>query len=269
MKKVLRIINLNMLLIKSNLNLRQKAQAFLSQATGVINLIFGKKELNYLGQKLTYDNPSTIFTLQLYPYEIGTKISANINEDIKSILDIGGNIGQFSISAAKVLSSTTRIDSFEPNPEVYKYLEKNTRGIENINTYNYAIGSGKKLKLFYVPNKSAKGSIIRENATNEDEEVKEIEIQVIQNVNKVTQHSNYDLLKIDVEGYEYEALKNLEGVNFKYAFIEVSGPKREKNYFFSELANTIRKKWGDFDILYQSQVDANSEAYDILLKKIN
>jgi FkbM family methyltransferase len=57
-----------------------------------------------------------------------------------TFVDIGANIGAFSICARKV-APFARIIAFEPHPGLFDCLKKNTEGF-NIETHNIALGDG-------------------------------------------------------------------------------------------------------------------------------
>src|SRR6185312_2783845 len=60
--------------------------------------------------------------------------------EVKTILDVGANQGQFALSA-KHFYPQAAIHSFEPVPAVFNILRHNTRKTNGINTYNFALGS--------------------------------------------------------------------------------------------------------------------------------
>jgi len=78
-------------------------------------------------------------------------------------LDIGGNIGQFSVTIAK-LTAVKVIDVFEPNPYAYELLKPNTAQIKKISIHNIGIGPDAQHRLHFVEGRSAIGSLLRENA---------------------------------------------------------------------------------------------------------
>jgi len=48
-----------------------------------------------------------------------------------TIIDVGANVGQFAVAAAKLIPNV-RVHSFEPAPEAAQQLRRNVAGIGNI-----------------------------------------------------------------------------------------------------------------------------------------
>ena len=59
--------------------------------------------------------------------------------DIKTVIDVGANIGQFANDARKLYPDAA-IYSFEPLPGPYSELLVNTRSFTKFNSYNLALG---------------------------------------------------------------------------------------------------------------------------------
>lgn len=224
-----------------------------------------RKSVRYLGHVLRYDNFATPLSLQLYPYEINNSILANAPDiKIKRVLDIGGNIGQFSLTLSHALKDKARIDVIEPNPDIYELLHSNTQHKTNIHTYNFGIGRPGMKDMFYTPGKSATGSLYISN-TSDKTVAKKTKVALINDVVSLTDCRQYDLTKIDVEGYEYNSLEAIKPFKTKLMFIEISGLGRYKNYHHSKLLSLIEKKFGEFDIRHISAADRKSNNFDILL----
>lgn len=230
------------------------------------SLILKKKYINYLGNKFYYDDLTAPFTLLTYPFEVESHILTQIEDknELTKILDIGGNVGQFSITMAKI-SNAKKIDVFEPNPEVFDLLKKNTSDIVAINLFNYGVGKTGKVPFYFRPNKSGTGSLIKENSDNViDKDIKEVKIKLTSEVKNLTKNTSYDLIKIDVEGSEIEVLGNLGGLKTKYLYIEISA-NRGKTYRTSEIYELIKSKLGDFEVLFQDELHNNSVCFNILI----
>jgi FkbM family methyltransferase len=224
----------------------------------------GRRRIGYLGRPFVYDNPATPLNLQIYPYEVGVKLLRRMPERPATVLDVGANIGQFSRTLAYLLPEAA-IDSFEPNPAIFAILEQNTAGTK-IRAFNQALGpEAGSATFYYEPNRSGIGSFIKANAGNQGN-VREIGVQISDSVAAVTGRDQYDLVKIDVEGFEHEVLASLRDVKARYLFLEASGKGRSRNYTDAQLYDTIRATLGDFDVLFSSGFDDKSITYELLLK---
>lgn len=225
----------------------------------------GSNKIKYLGADLYYDNPATPLNLQNYPYEISKKILANMHKKPKTILDIGGNLGQFSLTINHVLKNKAKIDVFEPNSYIYEFLKKNIKPYANIYAHNYGLGDTSKTEtLYFNPTRTGIGSVLKKNA-GEGKLLKQ-EITITNKPEKVTARVKYDLVKIDVEGYEYHALKALKNIRFEYLFVEFSGQGRSKDYSHSEMFAVAKEYWGDFDIYYCGGLTKEVGTFDLLLR---
>ena len=209
-----------------------------------------------------YDNRNTPATLQSYPTEIQF---LNNWVDFKSerlVLDIGANIGQFSVTLASIFQKT-KVWCFEPNPNAFQLLTKNMAGFQ-IKCFNYGVGVPGVLPFFFVPGFSAKGSFVASNASINLGHVQtsEINVDVValndETINKFGIPHYYDLIKIDVESFEYEVLNALSGVHAKYIYIEFS-TGRAHAYSFPNLIEGIEKVLGTFDLLYCDGIDASDK----------
>ena len=230
-----------------------------------INLFRKKKIIRYFGQSFIYEYWSDPLTFLAYPPEISSAILNQVDQDsINNVLDIGGNVGQFSVTFVN-MGKPKQIDIFEPNGKIFEILENNTKPYKSIKLYNYGVGNLGERKFYFKAGKSATGSILKENAFTEIEELDEINIRLINDVSKITGRKTYDLVKVDVEGFESEVIKNLKGVKTKYLLIEVSS-NREKNYSTSELYTQIMKTFGNFEIIYQDPTDRETNSYNVLLE---
>jgi hypothetical protein len=96
---------------------------------------------------------------------------------------------------------------------------------------------------------------------------KAIEVEVVADVAARTGRSRYDLVKIDVEGAEFEVLETLS-VQTRYFWLELSGRRFGGNsHHTSEVFDLIRRRFGEFDVLFQSRWSANTVC-DVLLEII-
>ncbi len=133
----------------------------------------------------------------------------------ETFLDIGANIGQYSLFSSKVVGENGRVFAFEPVKDIYDQFNESIKknNIKNIFLYNKACGE--KQDILYI-NKfqgHAGGSsfISSENSKN----VKKEEVEIIV-LDDFLGDKKIDFIKIDVEGYEYEVLCGLKRIISKY-----------------------------------------------------
>jgi FkbM family methyltransferase len=153
-------------------------------------------------------------------------------------LDIGANVGLYSIVAAKI-NSKIKIYSYEPDPFVFTRLEKNIQynSTKKINIQRWAIGVRNGVLEMYVPDISVNtttSSIHREQLTSYYKGMKYKKIEVPErSIDEIWFETDIpDLIKLDVEMNEYSALLGMKKVL-------AAG----KSVLFIEIFNdTIKKK---------------------------
>jgi FkbM family methyltransferase len=125
-------------------------------------------------------------------------------------IDVGSNIGLFSLIASKRVGKKGKVYSFEPTPETFKWLQLNisVNRIKNIYASNIAVSnnSGKQeFKIsgdgydawnsFGIPSEGKVIEKIQVNTITFDDFI------CLNNLERI------DLIKIDVEGWEINVLK--------------------------------------------------------------
>jgi len=126
----------------------------------------------------------------------------------KIIFDIGANIGVTTLMLANRYPEAT-IYAFEPHPENFYILQKNTKHLPKVKTFNfglYNLSSTLKLQKPLEVNNFASYSLLINHVSNEDifAEFKSIkEFIASENILKI------DIIKISCEGAEYDILTSI------------------------------------------------------------
>lgn len=121
------------------------------------------------------------------------------------IFDCGANIGIYTLRAAA--GGTDRVFSIEPNSLVFNRLERNieTNNITNITAINTGIGSaGGKARLYWGTS-TLGGSIIPDGGQDRKSAI-DVEIRTLDDIIDEYNIDSIDVMKMDVEKNEYEAL---------------------------------------------------------------
>ena len=147
--------------------------------------------------------PYVIFNLGKYEELLWNKTIAFLEKSPRTILDIGANIGYFSLFFNKKFPNT-KIHCFEPIPNTYKYLQQDLslNNSENIYAYNFGFSDIKqKVEMYYNLNGSGCSSLKNLNPDDNIEKVmcdfKTLDEFVIEN-----NIDQIDFIKCDVEGAE-------------------------------------------------------------------
>jgi FkbM family methyltransferase len=129
-----------------------------------------------------------------------------------TVVDIGGNIGAFTVLAASIVGPSGRVIVFEPAQDTYDRLVANValNGLTNVTAIKCAIGGKDGEACLDVGIKSAFASIISEvdgrKSSGQGEVVK---VRTLPDALGELGTSRVDLLKIDCEGAEYGILDTL------------------------------------------------------------
>jgi FkbM family methyltransferase len=120
----------------------------------------------------------------------------------KCLYDVGTNYGYYSI-LARQLSKTIEIHAFEPEPETFKILKKNSDN-NDIKISQLAVSNKNQTTVFYKNNyNSSIGSLVDPNKNG----FKKIEVEAITLDDYTEENNNPDIIKMDIEGAEELAIK--------------------------------------------------------------
>lgn len=203
--------------------------------------------VRYLGKPLRSDNKVGLLLLPEYARTVADVIKQLNTKDPSqlSILDVGANIGQFAATATRMFDSN--VVSVEPNPVCWDYLEFNGADSDNWRLQRRGLADESKvLELYFVRNKSAQGSFSPTNAGSNlisGGQVESVSVEVGPYKSLPFEDVHFDLVKVDVEGFEIEVMKGLQGVKFDYLLIEID-EGRDHGFTQVELADVTRKVLG-------------------------
>lgn len=124
-------------------------------------------------------------------------------------LDVGANIGNHTVYFSNVFK---KVYSFEPSPDNFPLLQYNTRLIPNVFIYNIGASSSTKSLEAMVPPGNYGGTSLHLNLPFSDSnQFRKVifNLMPLDELNEL-QQENISLIKVDVEGHEYDALRGME-----------------------------------------------------------
>lgn len=136
------------------------------------------------------------------------KIKENLSEgDI--FIDIGANIGQYSLFASKCVGDRGKVFAFEPVKDIFdQFIESiNKNNIHNIIAYRKGVGEKRGCIYINKQKGNAGGSTFVDLGWKKDTEKEKIELISLDDFLKEEKAINF--VKIGVEGFEYEVLKGM------------------------------------------------------------
>lgn len=164
---------------------------------------------------------------------------------IKSYIDIGANIGEVCNIYFEKICSLEKAYLFEPDIENYNFLLKNIKFPKKVVTYNKAIYYGKNTpKLF--KNFNPGGFIVSDkHPKNFVDSGQEINFTTLENI--FLSNIDIDLIKIDIEGGEFELIENSQylhsvpyiEIEFHYDPAKLNIKSYIKEHFFNHTAILI------------------------------
>ena len=154
---------------------------------------------------IPYDITSVPFTfLDFGSYDIEeTKLLMDIVQDYDVVLDIGANLGWYTLNWLKKTKDIT-VFSFEPIPEIFDNFIKNLilNGQQIKNAYNIGLANvNDELELFFDTERCGASSIVNLRETDNTIKVK-CTVKRLDDVFNSLDVNRLDFIKCDVEGAE-------------------------------------------------------------------
>jgi len=130
-------------------------------------------------------------------------------------LDVGGNIGYYTLLESNIVGNDGKVIAIEPSPPNFKHLKKNLsiQDTKNVDAYNFAAGDvdGEVNFLVYresngsftIPDgetTNLPGELIKVPAKRMDTFLNEINIEHV------------DFVRMDVEGYEHHIIEGMKNI---------------------------------------------------------
>ena len=129
----------------------------------------------------------------------------NYNFEEMNVLDIGANIGNHTVYFSNYCN---KVISFEPNIKVFKMLDVNTYELDNVEIFNFGLSNESGYKKFLFDEKNFGGGSLNSLQSENKTEI-EILLKTLDEIAPLIDH-NINLIKIDVEGHEYDVIRGGE-----------------------------------------------------------
>lgn len=129
-----------------------------------------------------------------------------------TVIDIGGNVGYFSLLASKLVGMHGKVYVFEPDPTNFMYLRKNIEinKIKNIILVNKCVSNEEGILTLYLhPKFHSCHSIFKSTSKSIDH----VNVESI-TLNKMFENDDFKIsfIKMDIEGAELKALKGMDEI---------------------------------------------------------
>jgi len=191
------------------------------------------------------------------------------NLDCRHVVDIGANCGQFALIAHKCFPDA-RIDSFEPLKEPADRFEAVFAKDDNVYLHRLAIGASEAETEIHVSDRNDSSSLLPITKAQTtlfpgtgERETRTIRVAPLKTVLEERDILPLALLKLDVQGYELEALRGCENLMgcFRYIYCECSFIELyEGQALANEVISFLRKSGFVLNGLYNLYYDARGKA---------
>ena len=140
---------------------------------------------------------------------IREKIFADVKPGMV-VLDIGGNIGYYTVQFSPLVESTGKVVVFEPNPAMIRELQRNVElnQLRNVTVQAVALSHQAGEAEFHCPPSGWEGhGSLRPNVTFQAIGKITVPTRRLDDVLEELKIASVDLIKIDVEGAEWSIFK--------------------------------------------------------------
>ena len=173
------------------------------------------KEITIEGIPEINNKKKTVLWSSLSEKEINTQMNEIFSDNIYKLarrkknsvyLDIGANIG---MTAFYFNDWAKTIYSIEPSKECFKSLEHNTKDMKNVKVFNYAIADNTGVMPLFGTDPDSSPQTLKLPPGQQITNVENVQCITIDKFFEDNKIDHVDVMKIDVEGYEYEILAGL------------------------------------------------------------
>jgi FkbM family methyltransferase len=190
----------------------------------------GVRERNHRAQRIDLGG----FTMYVRPYDfaVGAVILAKgawepqVTREMRPLLrpgavfvDVGANIGYFTLLAASLVGDRGQVVAFEPNPENRALLERSIQenGFTNTNLHPYAVDEVARTLQLYPTEASSLSLVLAEcssHAVPEKTQPRTVQTVVLDDF--LAGLDRLDIVKIDTDGAEPRVLRGMRGLIEKH-----------------------------------------------------
>lgn len=129
-----------------------------------------------------------------------------------TVLDIGANIGYYALTEARLVGKTGKVYAVEPVLSNFELLQKNLKlnNLENVESFQYAFGDKDVMSEIFVSDMANLCAVNKDSVGGRIVGLQPVQMTTIDEFVKGKQTPQ--LIRMDVEGYEYEILKGMNHV---------------------------------------------------------
>jgi len=153
----------------------------------------------------------TLLSVGTYEDEINKLIRISLKPGDNAI-DIGANIGLQSIRMAQSVTKTGHVYSFEPLAHLQNKFKRNIalNKFENVTLFPFALSDAADEITYSINENNWNQGTFSLQHKNSGTTAQQITIKVADQLTEIQMLPHLELIKIDVEGFEFQVIKGLE-----------------------------------------------------------
>lgn len=134
-----------------------------------------------------------------------------IIEEGMTVVDLGANIGYYTLLASRLVGISGRVYAFEPEPICYEYLQRNivTNGCRNVVAVEKAV-SNRTGEAHFIASKATRGRV---SVLSTDTPSSVVQAVTMDDFFAEEGWPPVGLVKLDIEGSERAALQEMRGLS--------------------------------------------------------
>ena len=161
-----------------------------------------------------------------------------------TVLDVGANIGDYTLELSERFPNDVKIYAFEPSRETFEILKQKVSGISQVQINNFGFSDSEaELPLYKDQNHNEMASIYQRDLRGAGVHMDHVETITVRTLDNFTSENNIDqinFLKIDVEGHELEVLKggkrlleksSIDYIQFEFGEANIDSGSFLKNFY--------------------------------------
>jgi FkbM family methyltransferase len=206
-----------------------------------------------------------------------TKLFKKILRAGDTFLDVGANIGWFTLVGSRAVGSNGKVVSFEPSSHIYSHLQQtvNINALKNVKVEKLALSDENGIAILsgISADNEGTGSIVSSTKKLEDSAKEEVKTITLDNYWHQENLGKIRLIKIDVEGAELKVLKGAQSLLkekvCEYIIFEVNDKRlREMGSSSMELLSLVKSLGYDLFSIGTFQVKPLDERQPISFANI-
>ena len=155
------------------------------------------------------------------------------------VMDVGANVGHYTARLSRLVGPAGRVLAFEPVPETFELLAANmaVAGARNVTLFNAAASAQMGAANVSLPQfSSGLTNYYMAGITSEGGDLSVLTLPL----DSIMPSARVTLVKVDVEGHEYQALRGMRGLLCRYRpRLIVEGASREVETLLGEFGYTF------------------------------